>query len=84
MIYYGRNEKEAAIQGGSNLVASKLLAFPEGGDWGGGAAEIAEVLEIKGRPFLTNRYLVSLMAKGPIRQTLTDKPKSRYQRYALV
>ena len=84
VIYYGRNEKEAAVQGGSNLVASKLLAFLEGGDWGGGAAGIAEALEIKGRPFLMNRYLVPLMAKGPIRQTHTDKPKSRYQRYALV
>ena len=82
VIYYGRNEKEAAVQGGSNLVAAKPLTFLESGEKG--AAEIAEVLEIKGRPFLMNRYLVPLMAKGPIRQTLPDKPRSRYQRYALV
>ena len=48
------------------------------------AAEIAEALGIKSRPFLTNRYLVQLMAKGLIRQTLPDKPKSRFQRYALA
>ena len=48
------------------------------------AAEIAEALEIKSRPFLTNRYLVPLMAKGLIRRTLPDKPKSRFQRYALA
>ena len=48
------------------------------------AAEIAEALGIKSRPFLTNCYLVPLMAKGLIRQTLSDKPKSRFQRYALA
>lgn len=67
---------------GSNAVAAKLLTFLEGGDRS--AAEIAEALEIKSRPFLTNYYLVPLMANGLVRQTLPDKPKSRFQRYALV
>ena len=62
--------------------AAKLLTLLEGGEKS--AAEIAEALEIKSRPFLTNRYLVPLMAKGLIRQTLPDKPKSRFQRYALA
>ena len=70
------------LERGSNAVAAKLLTLLEGGEKS--AAEIAEALEIKSRPFLTNRYLVPLMAKGLIRQTLPDKPKSRFQRYALA
>ena len=42
------------------------------------------MLGIKSRPFLTNYCLVPLVAKGLVRQTLPDKPKSRFQRYALV
>ena len=67
---------------GSNAVAAKLLTFLEGRDRS--AAEIAAALEIKSRPFLSNHYLVPLMAKGLVRQTLPDKPKSRFQRYALA
>ena len=70
------------LERGSNAVAAKLLTLLEGGEKS--AVEIAEALEIKSRPFLTNRYLVPLMAKGLIRQTLPDKPKSRFQRYALA
>ena len=70
------------LERGSNAVAAKLLTLLEGGEKS--AAEIAEALEIKSRPFLTNRYLVPLMAKGLIRQTLPDKPTSRFQRYALA
>ena len=70
------------LERGSNAVAAKLLTLLEGGEKS--AAEIAEALEIKSRPFLTNRYLVPLIAKGLIRQTLPDKPKSRFQRYALA
>ena len=70
------------LERGSNAVAAKLLTLLEGGEKS--AAEIAEASEIKSRPFLTNRYLVPLMAKGLIRQTLPDKPKSRFQRYALA
>ena len=70
------------LERGSNAVATKLLTFLEGGDRS--AAEIAEELGIKSRPFLTNYYLVPLMAKGLVRQTLPDKPKSRFQRYALA
>ena len=73
---------DVQLERGSNAVAAKLLTFLEGGDRS--AAEIAEALEIRSRPFLTNRYLVPLMAKGLIRQTLPDKPKSRFQRYALA
>ena len=70
------------LERGSNAVAAKLLEFLESGDKS--AAEIAEVLEIASRPYLTNYYLVPLMAKGLIKQTLPDKPKSRFQRYTLV
>lgn len=70
------------LERGSNAVAAKLLTFLGGGDRS--AAEIAEELGIRSRPFLTNRYLGPLMAKGLIRQTLPDKPKSRFQRYALA
>ena len=78
-----RPEKwDVQLERGSNAVAAKLLTLLEGGEKS--AAEIAEALEIKSRPFLTNRYLVPLMAKGLIRQTLPDKPKSRFQRYALA
>lgn len=73
---------DVQLERGSNAVAAKLLTLLEGGEKS--AAEIAEALEIKSRPFLTNRYLVPLMAKGLIRQTLPDKPKSRFQRYALA
>ena len=73
---------DVQLERGSNAVAAKLLTLLESGEKS--AAEIAEALEIKSRPFLTNRYLVPLMAKGLIRQTLPDKPKSRYQRYALA
>ena len=71
---------DVQLERGSNAVAAKLLTLLEKKS----AAEIAEALEIKSRPFLTNRYLVPLMAKGLIRQTLPDKPKSRFQRYALA
>ena len=70
------------LERGSNAIAARLLTFLEGGDRS--AAEIAEELGIKSRPFLTNYYLVPLMAKGLVRQTLPDKPKSRFQRYVLV
>ena len=73
---------DVQLERGSNAVAAKLLTLLESGEKS--AAEIAEALEIKSRPFLTNRYLVPLMAKGLIRQTLPDKPKSRFQRYALA
>ena len=73
---------DVQLERGSNAVAAKLLTLLESGEKS--AAEIAEALEIKSRPFLTNRYLVPLMAKGLIRQTLPDKPKSRFQRYVLA
>ena len=73
---------DVQLERGSNAVAAKLLTLLERG--AKSAAEIAEALEIKSRPFLTNCYLVPLMAKGLIRQTLPDKPKSRFQRYALA
>ena len=67
---------------GSNAVASRLLSFLERGEKS--AAEIAEFLGIKCRPFLTSTYLVPLMNQGLIRQTIPDKPKSRFQRYKLA
>ena len=70
------------LERGSNAVAARLLTLLESGEKS--AAEIAEALEIKSRPFLTNRYLAPLMAKGLIRQTIPDKPKSRFQRYVLA
>ena len=70
------------LERGSNAVAAKLLTFLKSGDKS--AAEIAEALEITSRPYLTNYYLVPLMAKGLIKQTLPDKPKSRFQRYMLA
>lgn len=70
------------MERGSNAVAVKMMTFLEGGDRS--AAEIAEELGIKSRPFLTNYYLVPLMAKGLVRQTLPDNPMSRFQRYVLV
>ena len=69
------------LERGSSAVAAKLLEFLKGGDRS--AAEIAEALGISSRPFLASAYLGPLMAKGLIRQTLPDKPKSRFQRYAL-
>ena len=54
---------DAQLERGSNAVAAKLLMLLESGEKS--AAEIAEALEIRSRPFLTNRYLVPLMAKGP-------------------
>lgn len=70
------------LERGSNAVAARLLTLLENGEKS--AAEISEALEIKSRPFLTNCYLVPLMAKGLIRQALPDKPKSRLQRYLLA
>ena len=73
---------DVQLERGSNAVAAKLLTLLESGEKS--AAELAEALEISSRPFLTNLYLVPLMAKGLVHQTLPDKPKSRFQRYALA
>ena len=70
------------LERGSNAIAVKLLTLLESGDKS--AAEIAEALEIKCRAHLATFYLVPLMEMGLIKQTLPDKPKSRFQRYMLA
>ena len=42
-----------------------------------------ERLGIKCRPYLTSKYLVPLMEKGLIKQTMPEKPSSPKQRYVL-
>lgn len=79
---YAPEKWKVQLDRGSNAVAVRLLSFLESGEKS--AAEIVEELGIKSRPFLTNRYLVPLMAKGFIRQTLPGKQRSRFQRYVLA